>query len=181
MRFTPFPSLAAAAETRRREMPASIAIVILTGGIAAAIMHGPGAVGWAAITSLLLIFDAELYRRFDAADVKLTPRVTAALSLWSFASSAFYATLPIALWLNGQAAGAAAAMVLWVAGVVRHFSPGASGALPIAIAGAAPPALSIVLAPFMIAAMTAQPDWDLAVIAAIGGCALMVYVTQARV
>ena len=113
--------------------------------------------------------------------MKLTPRVTAALAIWSFASSAFYATLPIALWLNGQAAGAAAAMVLWVVGVVRHFSPGASGALPIAIAGAAPPALSIVLAPFMLAAMTAQPDWDLAVIAAIGGCALMVYVTQARV
>jgi PAS domain S-box-containing protein len=181
MRFTPFPSLAAAAETRRREMPASIAIIVLTGGIAAAIMHGPGAVGWAAITSLLLIFDAELYRRFDAADVKLTPRVTIALSAWSFASAAFYATLPIALWLNGQAAGAAAAMVLWVVGVVRHFSPGASGALPIAIAGAAPPALSLVLAPFMLAAMTQQPDWDLAVIAAIGGCALMVYVTQARV
>jgi PAS domain S-box-containing protein len=181
MRFTPFPSLAAAAETRRREMPASIAIAILTGGIAAAIMHGPGAVGWAAITSLLLIFDAELYRRFDAADVKLTPRVTAALAIWSFASSAFYATLPIALWLNGQAAGAAAAVVLWVVGVVRHFSPGASGALPIAVAGAAPPALSIVLAPLMLAAMTTQPDWDLAVIAAIGGCALMVYVTQARV
>ncbi len=135
MRFTPFPSLAAAAETRRREMPASIAIIILTGGIAAAIMHGPGAVGWAAITSLLLIFDTELYRRFDIANVEMTPRVAAALSGWAFASSAFYATLPIALWLNGQAAGAAAAIVLWVVGVVRHFSPGASGALPIAIAG----------------------------------------------
>ncbi|MBS0385443.1 MAG: PAS domain-containing protein [Proteobacteria bacterium] len=181
MRFTPFPSLAAAADTRRRELPASIAIVILTGGIAAAIMHGPGAVGWAAIMSLLLIFDAELYRRFDAAAVALTPPVEAALAGWSFASSAFYASLPIALWLNGQAAGAAAAIVLWVAGVVRHFSPGASGALPIAIAGAAPPALPIVVAPFLIAAMTTQPDWDLAVIAAIGGCALMVYVTQARV
>src|SRR5262249_14786189 len=169
MRFTPFPSLAAAAETRRREMPASIAIIILTGGIAAAIKHGPGAVGWRAIPSLWLIFGAELYRRFDAAEVKLTPRVTAALSLWSFASSAFYATLPIALWLDGQAAGAAAAMVLWVVGVVRHFSPGASGAPSIAVAGAAPPALSLVLAPFLIAAMTTQPDWDVAVIAAIGG------------
>jgi hypothetical protein len=162
-------------------MPASIAIIILTGGIAAAIMHGPGAVGWAAITSLLLIFDTELYRRFDIANVEMTPPVAAALSGWAFASSAFYATLPIALWLNGQAAGAAAAIVLWVVGVVRHFSPGASGALPVAIAGAAPPALSIIFAPLMIAAMTSQPDWDLAVIAAIGGCALMVYVTQARV
>ena len=181
MRFTPFPSLAAAADTRRREMPASIAIVILTGGIAAAIMHGPGPVAWAAIMSLLLIFDTELYRRFDGADVKLTARTTAGLAAWSFVSSAFYATLPMALWLNGQAAGAAAAMVLWVAGVVRHFSPGASGALPIAVAGAAPPALSLTLAPLMIAAMTTQPDWDLAVIAAVGGAALMVYVTQARV
>src|SRR5215831_12600698 len=118
MRFTPFPSLGAAAETRRREMPASIAIIILTGGIAAAIMHGPGAVAWAAITSLLLIFDTELYRRLDAADMKLDAKTTTGLAVWSFASSAFYATLPIALWLSGQAAGAAAAMVLWVVGVV---------------------------------------------------------------
>jgi PAS domain S-box-containing protein len=84
--------------------------------------------------------------------------------------------------MDGEAAaGAAAAMVLWVAGVVRHFSPGASGALPIAIAGAAPPAFSLLCSPLMIAAMANRPDWDLAVIAAVGGGALMVYVTTARV
>ncbi|WP_395645649.1 ATP-binding protein [Terricaulis sp.] len=162
-------------------MPASVALVILTGGLAAAIMHSSIAVGWAAVTSLLLILDVELYRRLDDADAQIKGPVLAGLSIWSFLSSAFYAVLPAALWLDGQAAGAAAAMVLWVAGVVRHFSPGASGALPIALAGSAPPALSLLFAPIAMAAATVQPDWDLAVIAAVGGGALMAYVTQARV
>lgn len=174
-------ALASAAETRRREMPASVALVILTGGLAAAIMDGPGAVGWAAIMSLLLILDTELYRRLDAAETKLQGPVLSGLIAWSFSCSAFYAALPAALWLDGQAAGAAAAMVLWVSGVVRHFSPGTSGAMPIAVAGAAPPALSMLFAPLAMAAMSRQPDWDLAVIAAVGGLALMAYVTQARV
>lgn len=174
-------ALASAAETRRREMPASVALVILTGGLAAAIMHSSVAVGWAAVTALLLIFDVELYRRLDDADAEMKGPVVAGLSIWSFLSSAFYAVLPAALWLDGQAAGAAAAMVLWVAGVVRHFSPGSSGALPIALAGAAPPALSLLFAPIAMAASTQQPDWDLAIIAAVGGGALMAYVTQARV
>jgi PAS domain S-box-containing protein len=177
---SPPTALANAAETRRREMPASIALIILTGGIAAAIMGGPGPVGWAAIMSLLLIFDTELYRRLDRADVRIEGAVMTGIAAWSFASSMFYAVLPIALWLNGQSAGAAAAMVLWVAGVVRHFSKGQSGALPIALAGAAPPALSLMLAPLLIAGMSQRPDWDLAVIAAIGGFALMAYVTAAR-
>ncbi|MGE0742859.1 MAG: ATP-binding protein [Hyphomonadaceae bacterium] len=174
-------ALNGAAETRRREMPASIALIILTGGLAAAIMGGGAPVGWAAIMSLLLIADTEIYRRLDAADVRIEGRAMALLAGWAFLSSAFYAVLPIALWLDGQAAGAAAAMVLWVAGVVRHFSRGASGALPIAVAGAAPPALSLLCSPLMLAAMTQQPDWDLAFIAAVGGGALMAYVTFARV
>ncbi len=161
-------------------MPASVALIILTGGIAAAIMSGPGAVGWSAVMALLLILDTELYRRLDAANVKIEGKTMAALAAWSFACSAFYAALPIALWLNGEAAGAAAALVLWVAGVVRHFSPGASGGWPIAIAGAAPPAISILVSPLLIASMATRPDWDLAIIAAIGGGALMIYVTQAR-
>jgi PAS domain S-box-containing protein len=180
MNQPPPTALANAAETRRREMPASVALIILTGGIAAAIMGGSGPVGWAAIMSLLLIFDTVLYRRLDRAEVRIEGRVMTAIAVWSFASSAFYAVLPLALWSNGQAAGAAAAMVLWVAGVVRHFSKGQSGALPIAIAGAAPPALSLLLAPLMIASMAQRPDWDLAIIAAIGGLALMAYVTAAR-
>jgi PAS domain S-box-containing protein len=181
MSTTPTTSLASAADTRRREMPASIALSIFTGGIAAAIMDGPGAIVWAAIMSLALIFDAELYNRLDARDVRLEGPVKIALAAWSFACSAFYAVLPAALWLDGQAAGAAAAVVLWVAGVVRHFSPGASGALPIAIAGAAPPALALLCWPLLIAATTAEPDWDLAVIAAVGGGVLMAYVVHARV
>ncbi|MEZ5959371.1 MAG: ATP-binding protein [Hyphomonadaceae bacterium] len=181
--MTPMPptALASAAETRRREMPASIALTILTGGIAAAIMGGPWPVGWCAIMSVLLILDTELYRRLDVAETAIEGRTLAGLCLWAAFSSGFYALLPITLWLHGEAAGAAAAMLLWVAGVVRHFSPGASGALPIAAAGAAPPALSLLASPLMLAAMTQQPDWDLAFIAAVGGGALMAYVTQARV
>jgi PAS domain S-box-containing protein len=181
MPHCPTTATASAADTRRREMPASVALVILTGGLAAAIMDGSEAVGWAAIMSLLLIFDTELYRRLDVAETKIEGSVLFGLSAWAFFSSAFYAILPIALWLNGEAAGAAAAMVLWVAGVVRHLSPGVSGAPMIAIAGAAPPALSLLGSPLLASAMTAQPDWDLAVIAAVGGGALMAYVTQARI
>ena len=174
-------AIANAAETRRREMPASVALVLLTGGLAAAIMGGSIPVAWAAVMALLLIFDTELYRRLDAADVKIEGRVLWGLCAWGFGSSAFYATLPAALWLHGEAAAAAAAMVLWVAGVVRHFSRGASGSLPIALAGAAPPAISLLASPLMMAAMSHRPDWDLALIAAVGGGALMAYVTLARI
>lgn len=180
---TPKPptALASAAETRRREMPASIALTILTGGIAAAIMGGPWPVGWSAVMAVLWIFDTELYRRLDARDIKIQGRTLAGLCVWAAFCSGFYALLPITLWLHGEAAGAAAAMLLWVAGVVRHFSPGASGGLPIAAAGAAPPALSLLASPLLMAAMSSQPDWDLAFIAAVGGGALMAYVTLARV
>ncbi len=177
---TPLSALANAAETRRREMPVAVALTILTGGIAAAIVGGPGPVAWSAVMALLLILDTELYRRVDIAETPIRGLALAGLALWSFMTSAFYAVLPAALWLDGQAAGAAAAMVLWVAGVVRHVSPGQSGGWPIALAGAAPPAFSILLAPLALAAMSTRPDWDLAVIAAVGGGALMAYVTQAR-
>jgi len=131
--------------------------------------------------AVLLILDTELYRRLDAAETKIEGGVLAGLCLWAAFCSGFYAMLPITLWLHGEAAGAAAAMLLWVAAVVRHFSPGASGALAIAVSGAAPPALSLLASPLMMASMSSQPDWDLAFIAAVGGGALMAYVTQARV
>ncbi len=177
----PPTAIASAAETRRREMPASIALTILTGGIAAAIMGGPWPVGWCAVMSVLLIFDTELYRRLDTAETKIEGGTLAGLCVWAAFCSGFYAMLPITLWLHGEAAGAAAAMLLWVAAVVRHFSPGVSGALPIAAAGAAPPALSLLASPLLMASMSSQPDWDLAFIAAVGGGALMTYVTLARV
>ncbi len=177
----PLTAIASAAETRRREMPASIALTILTGGIAAAIMGGPWPVGWCAVMSVLLILDTELYRRLDVAETKIEGRTLAGLCVWAAFCSGFYALLPLTLWLHGEAAGAAAAMLLWVAAVVRHFSPGVSGAWPVAAAGAAPPALSLLAAPLLMASMSSQPDWDLAFIAAVGGGALMAYVTQARV
>jgi hypothetical protein len=77
MTQSPPTALANAAETRRREMPASVALIILTGGIAAAIMGGSGPVAWAAIMSLLLILDTELYRRLDRADTRIEGAVMA--------------------------------------------------------------------------------------------------------
>jgi PAS domain S-box-containing protein len=179
MPYSPPTALASTADTRRRELPAACALALLTGGLAAAITGESFAVFWAGIMALLLIADAEVYRRLDARDAPLGPRAIAGLCAWAFIHSAFYSSLPAALWFDGEPAGAAAAMVLWVAGVVRQF--GATGRiLPVALAGAAPPALSLLTAPLIIAAATAQPDWDIAVIAAVGGATLMVYVTQAR-
>ena len=126
-------------------------VVLLTGGVAAAITGEGFAVFWAGVMALLLIADAEIYRRLDARDAPLAEREVAALSAWAFLHSAFYSSLPVALWTDGEPAGAAAAMALWVAGVVRQF--GATGRiLPVALAGAAPPALSLLIAPLAIAA-----------------------------
>ncbi len=180
MPFVTPTALASATETRRRELPAACALTLLTGGLSAAITGEGFAVFWAGVMALLLIADAEIYRRLDIAEAPLSRKRVAALAGWAFFHAAFYATLPAALWFDGEAAGAAAAMVLWVAGVVRHFGAGARGLLPVAIAGATPPALSLLFAPLAIAAASARPDWDLAVIAAMGGGALMVYVTHAR-
>jgi signal transduction histidine kinase/ActR/RegA family two-component response regulator len=180
MALISYSGLSGAAEMRRRELPASVAITILTGGLTAAIMGGSSPVLWAGTMSLLLIVDAEVYRRLDVAEAKLSDgRTTALLAGWAFLMSAFYATLPAALWLHGAAAGAAAAMVLWVAAVVRYFNGGA-GRMEIALAGAAPSALALLAAPLAMALFSHRADWDVAIVAAVGGGALMVYVAQAR-
>ena len=171
-------ALASAAEMRRRELPAAVALTILTGGLAAAIMGGAGSVAWAGAMTLMLIFDAELYRRLDIAEARLEGRMPGALAGWALLLSTLYAALPVALWLDGEAAGAAAAMVLWIVGVVRGCNGGA-GRLSIAMAGAAPPALALLLSPLVIAAASARPDWGLALIAVVGGGALMAYVVHA--
>lgn len=179
MSYSTQTALASAADMRRRELPAAVALAILTGGLAAAILGGAGGVAWAGAIALTLIIDAELYRRLDVAEARLEGRLLAGLAGWAFAMSALYAVLPTALWFNGEAAGAAAAMVLWVAGVARCFNGGA-GRMVIALAGAAPPALALLISPLALAALSARPDWDLALIAVVGGGALMAYVVQVR-
>ncbi len=179
MSYATHSTLASAADARRRELPAAVALTILIGGLAAAILGGAGGVAWAGAIALMLIIDAELYRRLDLAEARLEGRVLAALAGWAFFMSALYAVLPTALWFNGEAAGAAAAMVLWVAGVARCFNGGA-GRIGIALAGAAPPALALLISPLALAAASARPDWDFALIAAVGGGALMAYVVQVR-
>ncbi len=167
-------ALSSAAETRRRELPASIALVVLIGGVAAAIAGGSAPVAWAAVVALALIADSEIYRRLDAGEAKLEGRIEAGLAAWALAGSSIFALLPLGLWLGGTPAGAAAAMVLWVVAIVRQFSPGFSGSAMVAVAGAAPPALMLLAAPLLSA------DWDVAAIAMLGGGALMAYVIHAR-
>jgi CheY-like chemotaxis protein/PAS domain-containing protein len=173
------PVLDAAAETRRRELPVSVALLVLTGGLSAAILGEGGPIGWAALMVPLLIAEAELYRRLDIAGARASGRLLWLLCGWAFLLSCLYASLPMALWLSGGSSACAAAMVLWIAGVIRQLGVGA-GAPAIAMAGAAPPALSLLLSPLAMVAMSARPDWDLAVIAAVGGGALLIYVAQAR-
>src|SRR5262249_10152690 len=104
-----------------------------------------------------------------------------ALAAWSFACSVFFGVLPLALWMHGPAAGAAAAVMLFVAGGGGPFRPPAPPAPPIAPAGAPPPAPSPLSPPALPPARSHRPDWALASIATLGGGALMAYVIQARV
>ncbi len=173
-------ALAEAAEVRRRELPASIATIILAGGLAAAVLGSSTAVAWAGLVAILLVADMHIYRRLDANEARIEGRALAGLAGWSILSGAIYAALPLALWLDGEAAGAVAAMTLWIAGALRQFGPGASGAIWVAIAGAAPNALCIVIAPALTASLSAGPDWDAAVIATLAGIALVSYACQSR-
>jgi hypothetical protein len=171
-------ALARASDLRRRGLPATAAFVILTGGLAAAIMGQAGAIGWAVAVTALLVGETELYRRLElrsTAPGAAAQRWTAAAA---FLGSCVYAALPTALWWDGTAAGCAAALGLWVAGAVRHVGGGWTAS--IAAAGAAPPILSLALSPLLKAASTAQPDWDAAVIAVLSGTALILFVARAR-
>jgi signal transduction histidine kinase/ActR/RegA family two-component response regulator len=174
----PQAALAAAAEARRRELPVSIALTILVGGVGAAILDSPYAIAWAALITALLIGDAAIYRQLDQAEAP-SPRVAARLALWAGSVSCAYALLPLALALANPGAGLAAAAVLLVAGVVRYCGPGLSGGVRVAIAGAAPLALALLAVPLLLAS-AGRPDWDAALIAVIGGGALMAYTLQAR-
>ncbi|MEQ1617271.1 MAG: ATP-binding protein [Terricaulis sp.] len=173
----PRSALAMAADARRRELPITIALAILVGGVGAAILQQNLAVAWAALMTAILIADAELYRRAECNEL---PRAIAGrLALWTTTTASAYAILPIALALDGAGAGLAAAMVLLIAGVVRFCGPGLSGGKITAIAGAAPLAGALVIIPLLLA-LAGRPDWDTAFIAAIGGGALMAYVLHAR-
>ncbi len=172
-------SIVIAVEVRRRELPATLAMVVLTGGVAAAIMGGSGTVAWAAIMSLLLIADLKFYQNLESAGAALGGKLTI-LSAWALLGSSFMAALPVALWGHGGAAGAAAAMALWVCGAARCLGPGAGGHTLIALAGAAPPALALLITPLASAAASPRADWEVAIIAVIGGGALLTYITHAR-
>ncbi len=173
----PRPALALAADSRRRELPITIALAILVGGVGAAILQQNLAVAWAALMTAILVADAEIYRRAEILELPRT--ITKHLALWAAAIASAYAALPIALALDGGGAGLAAAMVLLIAGAVRFCGPGLSGDRRTAIAGAAPLGCALMIIPVLLAA-TGRPDWDTAFISAIGGGALMAYVLHAR-
>ncbi len=174
-------SLAAAAETRRRELPVSVALIILTGGIGAAVLENGAAVGWAALVSALLFADAELYRRLEQRELapQSSKAAFALLCAWTAGASCVFASLPVALVMDGAGAALTAAMVLLIAGVVRLCGPGASGGAGVALAGAAPLAAALLAFPLLLW-LGARPDWDAAFIAVLGGGALMAFSTHAR-
>lgn len=174
-------SLAAAAETRRREFPVSVALIILTGGIGAAVLESGAAVGWAALVSLLLFADAEIYRWLEQRELAPEFRKAsfALLCAWSATASCIFASLPAALVVDGAGAALTAAMVLLIAGVVRLCGPGMSGGAGVALAGGAPLALTLFAFPLLLW-LGARPDWDAAFIAVLGGGALMAFTAHSR-
>lgn len=174
-------SLFAAAETRRRELPVSVALIILTGGIGAAVLENGAAIGWAALVSLLLVADAEIYRRIEQSEP--APESTKAtfwrLCAWSAFASGIFASLPAFLVIDGAGAAVTAAMVLLIAGVVRLCGPGLSGGAGIALAGATPLAATLLAFPVLLW-LGARPDWDAAFIAVLGGGAVMAFAAHSR-
>lgn len=174
-------SLAVAAETRRRELPVSAALVILTGGIGAAVLDNGAAVGWAALVILLLFADAKIYRWLEQREFapESTKAPFALLCVWSAAASCVFASLPAVLVVDGAGAALTAAMVLLIAGVVRLCGPGLSGGAGVALAGAAPLAACLLAFPLLLW-LGARPDWDASFIAVLGGGALMAFTAHAR-
>lgn len=179
MTSEPPTALACAAETRRREMPGAIALIILIGGVSAALLATVWPVAWCALLAALLIADNDIYRRLDAAETELEGRTLTALSAWAAAMSSVYVALPAMLWLHGEAASATAAVLLLIVAIVRWLGPGASGATAVAAAGAAPLMLALLALPVMTTFWQRQ-DWVSAFVAAAGGCALIAYVLQSR-
>lgn len=172
-------SIAAAAEARRRELPLSVALIVLTGGVGAAVLENSAAVAWAGVVSALLFVDAEIYRRLERREPAALEASFAMLAAWSAATSCVFAILPGLLVLDGASAAVAAAMVLLIAGFVRLCGPGASGGAGVAIAGGAPLALSLLAFPLLFM-LAGRPDWDASLVAVLGGGALMAYVAHAR-
>ncbi len=171
------PASALAAEARRRDLPVSIALMLLVGGMAAAVLGSALAVAWACVVMALLIADMAIYRRLD--DRAASARISAALIGWNVFIACVFVALPMALWMDGAPAASAAALALWLVGVIRPFGAGLSGGWIFAAAGAAPAALCILIAPSLIALTSAQADWDAATIATLGGGALAVLIVRA--
>lgn len=168
-----------AAEARRRELPAALALIVLSGGIATASLGDALPIGWTGLLVLLLIADAGIYRRLNLREGKIDTAILTRLGGWAAALASAFALLPAMLMLGGRQAGAAAALILLVAGVARFCGPGASGAPRVALAGTAPLALTLLATPVFLA-ISGRPDWDAALISVIGGFALMAYVVHAR-
>lgn len=173
-------ALTGAADERRRQLPSSVALVLLIGGFGAALLSSAFAVAWALTMVVLLGVDKELYARLAAGEHRqLMPDFV--LFGWGALINAGFAALPIALWLEGGAAGAAGALVLWLAAALRPFGVGFSGSLWIAAANAAPNVLALLATPAVAALAGASRAWDSAVIVAIGGGALLYFVISSRI
>lgn len=172
-------AMAVSAEARRLELPAALALIALTGGVGVGLLGNGLAAAWAGLMALLLIADAKLYRHLDQAEGELSESAVTRLAMWAAVLASLFAALPAMLMLDGGQAGAAAAIVLLVAGVARFCGPGASGVPRIALCGAAPLAVTLLVTPLALV-FSGRPDWDAALVVVLGGFALMGYVVQAR-
>lgn len=165
--------LGAGAECRRRSLPAACAMILLAGGMAAALLNNAMPVYWAGFAGLLTIADLKLFRRLDEAAPTLTRLHLWLLGGWTFAHAAFLAVLPGALWLDATPAAMVAASVLWIAGAVRQMETALD--FKFATLGAAPFVISLIAAPLM------KGDLALAAIMGAGGCSLICYAGRVRI
>jgi hypothetical protein len=168
-------AIADAMEVRRRDLPVSIALLLFVGGVGAAVLNSGLAVAWAGAVSLLLIADLHLHRRIDAAGAPPRP---AFMIGWTVSVAAVFAALPLALWIDGAPAAMAAALALWIVGLLRPFVSGFSPNATLALASAAPSAVGLLLAPTVVALAGGRADWDAAVIVSIAGAGVVAYVVR---
>jgi signal transduction histidine kinase/CheY-like chemotaxis protein len=170
-------ALSGAAELRRRELPIVLALAIFGGAASALVIDSAAPMIWMLAAVVVFTLDAHLYGRLAEREDALTAREQKALSVWAVAVSTLYVVLPVLLWLDGRAATAAAAMMLWCAALVRNLSQ-VSRRRQYAIASAAPGVISLIVTPLWAAAASPQNDFLMSLMAVLCGATAVAYAAR---
>ncbi len=170
-------ALSGAAELRRRELPIVLALAVFGGAATALVTGSAAALFWLMAAVVVFTLDAHLYGRLANRENVLSLREQQALAVWAFAVSALYVVLPIILWLDGRAATAAAAMMLWCSALVRNLSQ-VSRRRDYALASAAPGAISLILTPLWTALTSPQNDLLMSLMAVLCGASAVAYAAR---